>query len=62
MFKKKKEKELEPQYYMSETNMPVLNYRVYYMGKLEKILTFLFAFAVGAAVGYLFYGGKCTLE
>ena len=57
MFKKKKEKELEPQYYMSETNMPVLNYRVYYMGKLEKILTFLFAFAVGAAVGYLFYGG-----
>lgn len=57
MFKKKKEKELEPQYYMSETNMPVLNYRVYYMGKLEKILTFLFAFVVGAAVGYLFYGG-----
>lgn len=57
MFKKKKEKELEPQYYMSETNMPVLNYRVYYMGKIEKILTFLLAFAVGAAVGYLFYGG-----
>jgi len=57
LFKKKKEKELEPQYYMSETNMPVLNYRVYYMGKIEKILTFLLAFAVGAAVGYLFYGG-----
>lgn len=59
MFKKKKnkEKELELQYYMSETNMPVLNYRVYYMGKIEKIITFLLAFAVGAAVGYLFYGG-----
>lgn len=57
MFKKKKEKELEPKYYMSETNMPVLNYKVYYMGKLEKILTFLLAFAVGAAIGYLFYGG-----
>lgn len=56
MFKKEK-KEEEPQYYLSETNMPVLNYKVYYMTKIEKIITILMAFIVGAAVGYLFYGG-----
>ena len=47
----------EPQYYMSATNMPAYNYKVYYMSFLEKALYFLLAFAVGAAVGYLFYGG-----
>ncbi|MFQ9516018.1 MAG: type II secretion system F family protein [Eubacterium sp.] len=57
MSKKKKKKDLEPQYYMSATNTPVLNYKVYYMKPLEKILYFLLAFIVGAAVGYLFYGG-----
>ena len=55
--KKKEEKVLEPQYYMSATNMPTYNYKVYYMSMVEKILYFLLAFAVGAAVGYLFYGG-----
>lgn len=54
---KKKETVKEPQYYTSATNMPTLNYKVYYMKPLEKILSFLLAFAVGAAVGYLFYGG-----
>ena len=48
---------MEPEYYMSATNMPTLNYRVYYMKPLEKLLYFLLAFAVGDAVGYLFYGG-----
>lgn len=57
LFKKKEKKELEPQYYMSATNMEALNYKVYYMNKMEKILYFLLAFVVGAAVGYLFYGG-----
>lgn len=57
MAKKDKKKELEPQYYMSATNMPAYNYKVYYMSKIEKILYFMLAFAVGAAVGYLFYGG-----
>ena len=56
LFKKEK-KEMEPQYYLSATNVPTLNYNVYLMGKLEKILTFLLAFIVGALVGYLFYGG-----
>ena len=54
---KKKEKIVEPQYYSSATNIPTYNYRVYNMSLLEKILTFAVAFVVGAAVGYLFYGG-----
>ena len=54
---KKEEKIQEPQYYVSATNMTTYNYKVYYMSKVEKILYFLLAFAVGAAVGYLFYGG-----
>ncbi len=55
MFGKKKEKEAA--YYLSETNMRVTNYRIYQMSRMEKILYTLIAFAVGAAVGYLFYGG-----
>lgn len=56
--KKQKEKKiLEPQYYTSATNMPTYNYKVYYMSQMEKVLYFLLAFVVGAAVGYLFYGG-----
>lgn len=55
--KKKKEKVVEPQYYMSATNIPTYNYRVYNMPFYEKVLYFLLAFVVGALVGYLFYGG-----
>ena len=54
---KKEKKEMEPQYYMSATNIRTYNYKVYYMSRIEKILYFLLAFSVGAAVGYLFYGG-----
>lgn len=57
LFTKKEKKEMEPQYYMSATNMPTYNYKVYHMPKKEKILYFLISFVVGAAVGYLFYGG-----
>lgn len=53
----KKNKNMEPQYYSSATNMTTYNYKVYYMKQIEKILYFVLAFAVGAAVGYLFYGG-----
>jgi len=53
----KKNKVVEPEYYMSATNMPTLNYRVYIMKPLEKFLYFMIAFVVGALVGYLFYGG-----
>ena len=54
---KKEKKFLEPQYYVSATNLPTYNYKVYHMKALEKILYFLIAFIAGAAVGYLFYGG-----
>ena len=57
IFGKKEDKELEPQYYMSRTNIRTLNYKVYYMNKIEKVLYFLAAFIVGALCGYLFYGG-----
>lgn len=53
----KKEKAVEPEFYMSATNIPTLNYRVYNMKFGEKLLYFMIAFVVGAAVGYLFYGG-----
>lgn len=54
---KENKKPPEPQYYLSATNIPTYNYKVYYMSVMEKILYFILAFAVGAAVGYLFYGG-----
>lgn len=57
IFIKEEKKETEPQYYLSATNMQTYNYKVYYMSSLEKVLTFLVAFAAGAFVGYLFYGG-----
>lgn len=55
--KEKEEEVLEPQYYRSATGEETLNYRVYYMSGIEKIAYFLLAFAVGSAVGLLFYGG-----
>lgn len=59
LFKKepKEEKVLEPQYYLSATNEPTLNYKVYYMSKKEKTLYFIIGFIIGAIVGYMFYGG-----
>jgi len=54
---KKQKKELEPEYLYSATNQPVLNYKVYYLKKGEKLLWSIVAFIIGAAVAYLFYGG-----
>ena len=54
---KKEKKPVQPQHYVSATNIQTYNYKVYYMKPLEKVLYFLLAFIVGAAVGYLFYGG-----
>ncbi len=54
---RKNKKEREPQYYLSCTHIQTINYKVYYMSKVETILYFLLAFVVGGAVGYLFYGG-----
>lgn len=57
LFTKKAKEAQEPQYYLSATNIPTYNYKVYYMKPVEKVLYFVLAFIVGAAVGYLFYGG-----
>ena len=54
---KKEKKPMEPEVLYSETNQEVLNYRVYYLKKREKIVWGLIAFVVGAAVAYVFYGG-----
>ena len=62
LFQKKVKEQPEPQYYMSAINIKTLNYKVYYMSVKEKILYFLLAFVVGAAVGYLFYGGLALDE
>lgn len=55
--RKKEKAKREPEFFRSATNIKTRNYKVYYMKPLEKLLTFLVAFAAGAAVGYLFYGG-----
>ncbi len=47
----------EPQHYLSATNVPTYNYKVYYMSKKEKIIYSAIAFVIGAVIGYLFYGG-----
>jgi tight adherence protein B len=61
--KKSAEEEVkEPQYYRSATGEKTLNYRVYYMSAIEKIGYFLLGFAVGAMVGFLFYGGLAKDE
>lgn len=60
MLKKSKDKNgvvQEPQYYVNQINIEVLNYKVYYMSATEKLLYMILAFIVGAVVGYLFYGG-----
>ncbi len=48
----------QPEYIASALNTPMLNYRVYVMGKQEKLLTFLVAFLAGGALALLFYGGQ----
>ena len=55
--KRKKKKEIEPQYYMSVSNMTTINYKVYYMSLEEKLSYFIFAFIVGGFTGWLFFGG-----
>lgn len=54
---KKKNPQAERLYEVSGTNRKMLNYKVYRMSANEKALYFVLAFAIGAAVAYLFYGG-----
>lgn len=53
----KKKKEREPQWYMSSTNIPMLNYDEYYMKKIEWLMYAIAFAAIGAVIGYIFYGG-----
>lgn len=55
--KKEEKRTKEPQWFSSATNIPTYNYKVYNMSFRQKLLSFIIAFAAGAAVGYLFYGG-----
>lgn len=52
-----KNKNKEPQYYLSRINTQVLNYGVYVMKPTEKLLYLLILFVAGGAVGLTFYGG-----
>ena len=42
---------------MSSTNIPVLNYNEYYMKKIEWLMYTIAFAAIGAVIGYIFYGG-----
>ncbi|MCR5726423.1 MAG: hypothetical protein K6G24_03055 [Lachnospiraceae bacterium] len=57
MLFKKKDKEEKPEFVQALDNTPARNYEVYKMKPSEVLIYFLIAFAIGAAVGYLFYGG-----
>lgn len=61
LFKKDK-KELEPQYYVSPINNQVLNYHVYHMKPMEKLLFTLGLILVGGVVGLIFYGGLFKVD
>ncbi len=52
----KKKKDLEPQYYYSKLNNPMINYNVYYMSLKEKIAYTLISMVAGGIVGFIFYG------
>lgn len=63
----KKEKVIEPEFYVSALNNQLLNYNIYYMSMAEKFLYFLLAFIAGGIVGLIFYAnlfmrdGEATL-
>lgn len=57
-----KKTEQKPEYVLGLDNTPVRNYDVYIMKPLEKMISFLAAFIVGALIGYLFYGGLAEDE
>lgn len=57
-----KDKKQEPQYLMSCLNTPLLNYRVYVPKKSEKLIAGMLFFAIGGAVGLLFYGGLFRVD
>lgn len=57
-----KDKVKEPQYCASPLNNLMLNYKVYYMSVVEKIMFFLLTFIIGGIVGLVFYGGLFKVD
>lgn len=57
MAKKKKVKLIEYQYVNSLINNPVMDYRVYVMNSMEKIMISIALIVIGGLVGLVFYGG-----
>ena len=49
--------EKEPRFIPSPMNNQMINYKVYYMSRLEKLIYTLLVFAAGGFVGWVFYGG-----
>lgn len=60
--KKKKQKEVKPEYVRALDNSAAYNYDVYNIKTGEKIVLFIVALAIGSALGYLFYGGLAKDE
>lgn len=55
MAKKRKTRQVQ-EYVLSPLNNPMLNYKVYVMGRTEQLLVRLLSFLLGGIVGLVFYG------
>ena len=55
-------KNTEAQYYVSEINTSVMNYKVYVMKPSEKLIYMALLMIVGGIVGLIFYGGLFKAE
>lgn len=55
--KKKHKEQKEPQYLVSLTNTECLNYKVFYLSRMQEILFRLIGFVAGALIFILLYGG-----
>lgn len=59
---RKKKKKTEPQYLPSELNTKMMNYCVYKMKAMEKIVYFFAAILVGGIVGLVFYANLFMVD
>ena len=58
----KVKEEKAPKWIASPINNPMINYKVYYMSGVEKVLYSLLLFAAGGAAGWVFYGGLFKVD
>ena len=58
----KKNKNNEPQFYLSRINTQVLNYNVYVMSAWEKLLYMMLLALAGGVVGLIFYSGLFKVD